>query len=472
MELIIHTKDIDVYRGKNKKKERFLEKIDKKNHFKSRFYIDTGLYKRSGVFDEDGFDTGKDPWMSSMPELIDVGILGHCEHGRSGLCAKSGIECYQNGLGMHQPNMSLENFKRIVDECKGRVFQFALGGRGDVDQHENFEEILQYCKENDIVPNFTTSGLGMTPEIAAICKKYCGAVAVSQYSRLDSVVPELAYRRVSKGENRKIYRSVDDIPVMWTFGNTNPNCHWDETYPGYVINGEHWGWDELHHMVYSDEPQEYEYIRVFNERYYTDTEKKNYTMEALNMIMSAGVKTNIHYVVGNNTIDEALTRLKYGGFPKGINAVIFLLHKPVGLGTDKNVLQVDDPRVKEFYSLLDKPHYPFSIGLDSCNIPGVINMTSNIDAVCYDTCEAARWSMYITSDMKALPCSFDNQELKWAYDISNDTIENAWNSKQFDRFRSHFKYSCIRCKDRANCMGGCPIRREIVLCDRPEKDLV
>ena len=121
MELIIHTKDIDVYRGKNKKKERFLEKIDKKNHFKSRFYIDTGLYKRSGVFDEDGFDTGKDPWMSSMPELIDVGILGHCEHGRTGLCMKSGIECYQNGLGMHQPNMSLENFKRIVDECKGKT---------------------------------------------------------------------------------------------------------------------------------------------------------------------------------------------------------------------------------------------------------------------------------------------------------------------------------------------------------------
>ena len=353
MEIVVHTKDMDVYKGKNHRGEAFLEKIDKKNHFKSRFYIKSGLYKRSGVFDEDGFDTGKDPWMSSMPELIDVGILGHCEHGRSGLCAKSGIECYQNGLGMHQPNMSLENFKRIVDECKGRVFQFALGGRGDVDQHENFVEILQYCRENDIVPNFTTSGLGMTTEIAAICKKYCGAVAISQYSRIESNVPELAYRRVSDPTKRKIYRTANDIPVMWTFGNTNTNCHWDETYPGYVINGEHWGWDEMHHMVYSDEPQEYEYIRVFNERYYTDTERKNYTMEAVKMLLDAGVKTNIHYVVGNNTIDEAITRLKHNGFPRGINAVIFLLHKPVGLGTDKNVLDIHDPRVKEFYSLLD-----------------------------------------------------------------------------------------------------------------------
>ena len=29
--------------------------------------------------------------------------------------------------------MTLENFKRIVDECKGKTFQLALGGRGDVD---------------------------------------------------------------------------------------------------------------------------------------------------------------------------------------------------------------------------------------------------------------------------------------------------------------------------------------------------
>ena len=46
--------------------------------------------------------------------------------------------------------MTFENFKRIVDECKGKCFQLALGGRGDVDQHENFKEILQYCRENNI----------------------------------------------------------------------------------------------------------------------------------------------------------------------------------------------------------------------------------------------------------------------------------------------------------------------------------
>ena len=46
---------------------------------------------------------------------------------------------------------------------------------------ENFEEIVKLCREYSIVPNFTTSGILMTKEKAEICKKYCGAVAVSEH---------------------------------------------------------------------------------------------------------------------------------------------------------------------------------------------------------------------------------------------------------------------------------------------------
>ena len=147
-----------------------IKKIDKKNKFVSMFNPKTGFYMRSGVI-EDGQDTGVDPFMTSFPELLDIGIMGHCVHGASGLCIKSGVQCYQNGLKTKFPNMSFENFKRIVDECKGKTFQFALGGRGDVDQHEDFEKILRYCRENGIVPNFTSSGLGFTDEIVKICKE-------------------------------------------------------------------------------------------------------------------------------------------------------------------------------------------------------------------------------------------------------------------------------------------------------------
>ena len=359
-----------------------IKKIDKKNKFISMFNPKTGFYIRSGVIDENGKDTEIDPFMTSFPELIDVGIMGHCKHGTSGLCLKSGVQCYQNGLKTHHPNMSLENFKKIVDECKGKTYQLALGGRGDVDQHENFEEILKYCRENNIVPNFTSSGLGFTDEIIDICKKYCGAIAISWY-------------------------------------------------------------------------------------------RQEHTYRAINILLEAGIKTNIHYVLGNNSIDEAIERLKNNNFPKGINAVIFLLHKPVGLGKEDNVLSVSDPKVEEFYSIMENNKFDFKIGFDSCNIPGLINFTSpkKLNRDSFDTCEAGRWSMYITSDMKAIPCSFDNQELRWAYDISNDTIQNAWNSKQFDNFRGYFKNSCSGCKDRLSCLGGCPIKRQIVLCERKEKNL-
>jgi radical SAM protein with 4Fe4S-binding SPASM domain len=136
------------------------------------------------------------------------------------------------------------------------------------------------------------------------------------------------------------------------------------------------------------------------------------------------------------------------------------------------VLHVDDPKVKEFFNVVDTCEVDFSIGFDSCCIPGLINHTNNINPDSYDTCEGGRWSAYITSDMKMLPCSFDNQELRWAYDISSDTVQNAWNSEQFENFRNHFRNSCSGCSKRYECMGGCPIRREVVLCNRKERDLL
>lgn len=352
-----------------------LLKRDTENKFMAYFDTETGHYARTGIIDDNGKDTGVDPFMTNFPELIDVGIMQTC------VCAAlCNVDCYQKAISRTGENMSVENFKRIVNECKGRTFQFALGGAGDVDTHEHFEEILSICRENYIVPNFTTSGIAMTKEKAEICKKYCGAVAVSE-----------------------------------------------------------------HFAPYTD--------------------------RAIDLLLDAGVKTNIHYVLSNKSIDVAIDRLRNNSFKEGINAVVFLLYKPVGLGTKANVLRYDDERLKVFFDLVDNMKHPFKIGFDSCTIPAIHNFTRSIDERSIDTCEGGRWSMYITSDMKALPCSFDNQEMRWSYDISNDTIQNAWNSEQFEDFRNHFRTSCSSCKDRRNCMGGCPIRREIVLCARPEKDL-
>ena len=80
--------------------------------------------------------------------------------------------------------------------------------------------------------------------------------------------------------------------------------------------------------------------------------------------------------------------------------------------------------------------------------------------------------MYISADMKAMPCSFGNQDSKWWVDLRKYSIKEAWKSEVFDNFRRSLVQSCPNCKDRGNCAGGCPISREIVLCHRQCKELV
>jgi hypothetical protein len=59
--------------------------IDQKYHFISMFNPMSGAYFRTGIINEYGQDTGVDPFMASFPHLIDVGIMGHCIHGKHSL---------------------------------------------------------------------------------------------------------------------------------------------------------------------------------------------------------------------------------------------------------------------------------------------------------------------------------------------------------------------------------------------------
>lgn len=351
---------------------------DPKYSFFSVFDPKTGAYVRSGII-ENGLDTNVDPFMAAFPHLIDVGVMGHCIHGRTGLCVKAGIGCYQSGLTVEEPNMTVEDFRWIARQCRHRTNQFALGGRGDPDQHEHFAELLQICRENEIVPNFTTSGYGMTPKLAQLCKEYCGAVAVSWY-------------------------------------------------------------------------------------------RSAYTLRAIQLLLDAGVKTNVHYVLGKNTMDEALQRLETENFPHGINGIVFLLHKPAGLGSKENMLADDDPRVVQFFSYVDKGSHTYKIGVDSCTVPGIVNHCRSVTPQSLDTCEGGRFSCYVSADMQMMPCSFD-QEKRFGVSLRGSSIEDVWNSPAFDAFRHSLRTSCPDCPQRDACMGGCPLMPEVVLCSSPQRKL-
>lgn len=349
---------------------------DKDNHFRETFSPETGFYMRTGVLDADGHDTGVDPFMRCFPQLIDIGIMERC------VCAnKCKVDCYQKAICRTGNNMSVDDYRSIMEQGKGKLFQVAVGGAGDPDTHENFEDILRISREYGIVPNFTTSGIAFTPEKAELCKKYCGAVAVSEHNA-------------------------------------------------------------------------------------------DYTRAAIKMLLDAGVKTNIHYVLSAESIDDAIDRLRNNGFDKGINAVVFLLYKPIGLGKPEKVLRADNPKVKEFFELVDNGDFDFKIGFDSCSCAGIVNNTSKINLDSIDFCEGGRYSMYIDAQMNAMPCSFGNQDSKWYVSLRDHTIEEAWNSDVFNRFRDSLRNSCPGCQKRACCAGGCPICREIVLCNNAEKALV
>lgn len=348
---------------------------DTKNRFKEFFNPNTGFYIRSGVLDEAGNDTGVDPFMRDFPALIDIGIMNRC------VCAKQcKVDCYQKAIDRTGDNMSVEDYTGIMKQCEGKVFQVALGGAGDPDTHEHFEDILRLSRQHGIVPSFTTSGIAFTEHKAELCKEYCGAVAVSEHNAV-------------------------------------------------------------------------------------------YTMKAVNLLMDAGVKTNIHFVLSNQSIDDAINALKHNIYGD-LNAVVFLLYKPVGLGRTDKVLSADDPRLDTFFSLVDENKATHKIGFDSCTAPAIVNRTAHIDMNSIDFCEAGRFSMYIDADMNAMPCSFGNQNPAYYVSLRDHTIAQAWDGDVFSAFRAHLSSSCALCKDRLACAGGCPICREVVLCNRQEKDLV
>ena len=68
--------------------------------------------------------------------------------------------------------------------------------------------------------------------------------------------------------------------------------------------------------------------------------------------------------------------------------------------------------------------------------------------------------------MFLLPCSFDNQKMRWAVDLRKYSIEEGWNSRVFEDFRNRMRNACLGCRNRSECMGGCPIVPEIVLYEK------
>lgn len=352
----------------------FSSYTDTEQNYKVFFDPKTGMKVRTGILDKKGRETGEDPFQAQYPELMDIGVMETCK------CSKRcNVDCYQQAINRTGKNMRVSDFRWLIEQSRGKTFQVALGGAGDPDTHEQFEELLKICAENNIVPNFTTSGICLTQESVELAKRYCGVVAVSEHNA-------------------------------------------------------------------------------------------DYTERAIRLLVNNGVKTNVHYVLNRDTIERATDLFMQDEIARyqGVNAIVFLLYKPIGLGKQELVLEPTDPKVQKFFEAFDKRKVPFKIGFDSCTSAALANFSQKHEARYIDYCEGARFSMYVDAQLNAMACSFLNNKKEHQVKLNPAAgygIKEAWNSEEFQRFRKKLQTACPTCSKRSQCGGGCPITSSVTLCN-------
>ena len=149
--------------------------IHKTNHnrlvrtpdYNYNFEYATGKFARWGKTREE------DPDFSPLgPEIIDLEA--------SSICHRQCPFCYKSNTSEGK-NMSFETFKIIFDKLPKTVTQIAFG-IGSLDANPDLWKIMQYCRDNFVVPNITINGQNIKTEEFSNLAKYCGAVSVSRYN--------------------------------------------------------------------------------------------------------------------------------------------------------------------------------------------------------------------------------------------------------------------------------------------------
>lgn len=341
--------------------------------FITTFNPENGFSIRTDIVDKDGNKT--EPFMATGPELLDICITKYCPGPLVDGVHKPCSYCYMNSVATDEHKsmyLNVDEFRYILEQNKGDVFQVALGG-GEPTTHPNFIEILRICKEEyDVIPNYTTNGINLTAEILEATKKYCGAVAVS----------------------------LHDVK----------QC----------ANG-------------------------------------------MAKLINYGIKTNIHVVVTKERATCKFTKSLIESLPfveNKLNAVIFLLHKPVGRANINN--QPTALEAEAFVKNILEWKPKFKIGFDACFAPALVR--NKVDSTFFDYCDGGRFSGFVDWDMMMYPCSFASSNKRNGMSLRDHAFKEIWNSKLFDGFRSQFKTRCNGCADVKVCGGGCPLLSEIIPC--------
>jgi len=160
-------------------------------------------------------------------------------------------------------------------------------------------------------------------------------------------------------------------------------------------------------------------------------------LEAVDKFVKGGVKTNIHFILSPNTIEQGIELMKkpelFGD--GGINAVVFLLHKAIGRGQQKDTPTFEQtrPLIKEAFST------EVSVAFDVCAIPHIAaaekadNIEVNWDLL--DFCDGSRFTVYVDEALNVAPCSFIKGN-QFTESLREKSMIEIWNGEKFSKFRS------------------------------------
>ena len=149
---------------------------------------------------------------------------------------------------------------------------------------------------------------------------------------------------------------------------------------------------------------------------------------ATEWLIRDGVKTNVHYILSEQKVDEAigLMRALDNGLLPGLNAIIFLRLKPVGRAHGADAGFTADS-LERFFAETQKEH-PYKIGFDACLIP-LVERYADFNSMFYDLCDAGRFSAFVDAvEMQASRCSFGGH----SYDLREGSMMDAWESMTMD----------------------------------------
>jgi hypothetical protein len=140
------------------------------HNYNYNFNVETGYFERWGATQEN------DPLYSpSGPEILDIEIA-------SGGCKGGCTFCYKgNTPDLPIKYMSMDTYIKLFDKINVPTLTQIAFGITDIDANPDFWDIIKYTRRNNIIPNYTTNGIGITKDIAERTAMFCGAVAISVY---------------------------------------------------------------------------------------------------------------------------------------------------------------------------------------------------------------------------------------------------------------------------------------------------